>query len=223
MAAKVKRMPWIVRVMRARIRLSSSILLGVIIAFALPADWTWVTRLLIAWSATLLCYVVAVAVMMARAGAGEIKRHSKDQDEGAVTILVLAVIAVSASLAAIFIELSAVNRSAPRYPLYLALAIATVVLSWVFTHTIFALHYAHEFYGEHARANGLRFLDKGQPDYWDFMYFAFVIGMTFQVSDIAITNKWIRRTVGIHGVLSFFFTTTIVALTVNIAANVIQR
>ena len=67
--------------------------------------------------------------------------------------------------------------------------IATVVLSWTFTHTIFALHYAHEFYGEHARQRGLKFPDDGQPDYWDFVYFSFVIGMTFQVSDVAVTHK----------------------------------
>lgn len=222
----MKRMPWIVRVLRARIRLCSSILLGLIVAVALPGGWAPVTRLLIAWNATLLCYLVAVAVLMAGANSREIKRHAPDQDEGAIAILALTVIAVSVSLVAIFIELGAINRSMPHYPhysLYLALAIATVALSWVFTHTMFALHYAHEYYGEHARANGLRFLDKGEPDYWDFMYFSFVIGMTFQVSDIAVTNKWIRRTVAVHGVLSFFFTTAIVALTVNIAANIIQR
>jgi uncharacterized membrane protein len=223
MAAKTKRMPWVLRVLRARIRLTSSILLGTVIALVLPSEWAWVTQLLIAWDAGVLCYLVAVAVLMAGASSREIKRHAPDQDEGAIAILALTVIAVSVSLVAIFIELAAVKRSVPHYPLYLALAIATVALSWVFTHTMFARHYAHEFYGEHARANGLRFLDKGEPDYWDFMYFSFVIGMTFQVSDIAVTNKWIRRTVGIHGVLSFFFTTTIVALTVNIAANIIQR
>ena len=71
------------------------------------------------------------------------------------------------------------------------------------------------------RANGLKFPGDGKPDYWDFIYFSFVIGMTFQVSDVAVTNKWIRRSVVAHGVLSFFFTTTVVALTVNMAANAI--
>ena len=98
-----------------------------------------------------------------------------------------------------------------------------MVLSWAFTHTIFALHYAHEFYGEATRKSGLQFPGDGQPDYWDFVYFAFVIGMTFQVSDVAITNKSIRRMVVAHGALSFFFTTAIVAMTVNIAASIIQK
>jgi uncharacterized membrane protein len=85
------------------------------------------------------------------------------------------------------------------------------------------LHYAHDFYGERSRQDGLTFPGGGEPDYWDFVYFAFVVGMTFQVSDVAITVKSIRRMVVAHGVLSFFFTTAIVALTVNIAANLIQK
>ncbi len=105
----------------------------------------------------------------------------------------------------------------------MALAIGTVVLSWTFTHTIFALHYAHEFYGVGEHKNGLRFPGDGQPDYWDFVYFAFVIGMTFQVSDVAVPHKSVRRTVVAHGALSFFFTTAVISVTVNIAASVIQK
>ena len=145
------------------------------------------------------------------------------QDEGAFAILILTVAAAIASLGAIFAELAAIERTDPHYGLYIALAIGTVVLSWSFIHTIFALHYAHEFYGERARKSGLKFPDDGQPDYWDFVYFSFVIGMTFQVSDVAVTHKSIRRMVVAHGALSFFFTTAIVAMTVNIAANVIQK
>ena len=107
--------------------------------------------------------------------------------------------------------------------IYAALAIGTVVLSWTFIHTIFALHYAHEFYGEGRHRNGLHFPGEGQPDYWDFVYFAFVIGMTFQVSDVAVVHKSVRRLVVVHGVLSFFFTTAIIAMSVNIAAGIIQK
>jgi uncharacterized membrane protein len=69
----------------------------------------------------------------------------------------------------------------------------------------------------------LRFPDDGQPDYWDFVYFSFVVGMTFQVSDVAVTQKSVRRTVVAHGALSFFFTTAVVAMAVNIAASIIQK
>jgi uncharacterized membrane protein len=223
MAAKAKRMPWIVRVVHARLRLAICAAIGLAVAIALPAGLTFDTRALIGWDLALLIYLGAVGHVMAGASVSHIKRQAAAQDEGAVALLALTVAAAAASLGAIFAEFAAVDRTNPYYGFYVALAIATVVLSWAFIHTIFALHYAHEFYGEHNRANGLKFPNNDTPDYWDFMYFAFVIGMTFQVSDVAITNKWIRRTAVIHGALSFFFTTAIVALTVNIAASVMQR
>ena len=93
-----------------------------------------------------------------------------------------------ASLGAIFAELGGQGDEPPGLWPHL-LAIATVVLSWCFIHTIFALHYAYDFYGEGKRANGLKFPGDDKPDYGDFIYFSFVVGMTFQVSDVAVTNK----------------------------------
>ena len=97
----------------------------------------------------------------------------------------------------------------------------TIVLSWAFIHTIFALHYAHEFYDEDApRGGGMAFPGgEEEPDYWDFVYFSFVIGMTAQVSDVGITSKQIRRTVTAHGIVSFLFNAALLALTVNLAAG----
>ena len=104
----------------------------------------------------------------------------------------------------------------------LALATVTIFLSWTFIHTIFALNYAHDYYGEHgAKRSGLKFPDDADPDYWDFVYFSFVVGMTCQVSDVAVASQPIRRTVIAHGVVSFFFNTALLALTVNIAASAI--
>jgi uncharacterized membrane protein len=94
----------------------------------------------------------------------------------------------------------------------------TIALSWAFIHTIFALHYAHEFYAQ-TRGGGLAFPGEGEPDYWDFLYFSLVIGMTSQVSDVAVTAKPMRRIVAAHGVVSFVFNTTLLALAVNIAAS----
>jgi uncharacterized membrane protein len=92
------------------------------------------------------------------------------------------------------------------------------LLSWAFIHTIFALHYAHEFYD--VTAGGLAFPQgSADPDYWDFVYFSFVIGMTSQVSDVAVTSKELRRIVTAHGMLSFVFNAALLALTVNLAAG----
>ena len=108
-----------------------------------------------------------------------------------------------------------------RQPISLTLPALTILLSWAFIHTMFALHYAHEFYDETA-GRGMSFPgDDPHPDYLDFVYFSFVIGMTSQVSDVAVTSKQIRRTVAAHGVVSFLFNAALLALTVNIAAGAI--
>ena len=100
----------------------------------------------------------------------------------------------------------------------------TILLSWAFMHTIFALHYAHEFYGEgrDAKVGGLVFPGTGEPDYWDFLYFSLVIAMTSQVSDVQISSRSIRRLATIHGAISFFFNLTVLALTVNMVSNLAQ-
>ena len=107
---------------------------------------------------------------------------------------------------------------------HVALAIITIFLSWTFVHMIFSLHYAHEFYGERrdGKIGGLDFPGGGHPDYWDFLYFSLVIGMTSQVSDVCVSSRYIRRVVAVHGVLSFFFNLTVLALTVNLVSNLIQ-
>jgi uncharacterized membrane protein len=222
MRGKRKRPTYLIRVGKAHRRLLVSAALGLIVAVLVPS--TAITRALIGWDLGVVAYLVGAAFTMARcASVTQMRSNAAEQDEGAIAILILAAAAALASLGAIFTELAIVRQTDPGYPLYIALAIATVVLSWAFTHTIFALHYAHDFYGSGARRNGLDFPGEDQPDYWDFVYFSFVVGMTFQVSDVAITNKSIRRLVVAHGALSFFFTTAIVAMTVNIAANVIQK
>ncbi len=218
MAKRTQPELWIVRVARGHRRLWCAIALGCVVAWIIPGSLRAVTRALIGWNAGVALYLVMTAWMMARSPVNEIRKHSGIQDEGAFALMALTIAAALASLGAIFLEL--VGSGEPTVQSYV-LAIATVVLSWLFIHTIFALHYAYDFYGDGQRANGLKFPGDAKPDYWDFMYFSFVIGMTFQVSDVAVTNKWIRRSVVTHGVLAFFYNAAIVALTVNMAANAI--
>jgi uncharacterized membrane protein len=222
MPAPAKRPTYLLRVGMAHKRLMISVVLGVITMLVLPASL--LARMLIGWDFGVLVFVGAAAVMMSGCTTvSAMKQNAAAQDDGALAVLILTAAAAMASLGAIFAELAVVERSDPHYGLYGVLAVGTITLSWVFIHTVFALHYAHVFYGEGARKNGLRFPEDNQPDYWDFIYFAFVIGMTFQVSDVAVTHKSVRRTVVAHGVLSFFFATAVVAMTVNIVASMIQK
>ena len=159
---------------------------------------------------------------MGRAEIAHIRRHAALQDEGQVAMLVGTVTAALASLGAIVAELGGAPGGG-HPPLQLAGVTATIVLSWAFIQVIFALHYAHEYYGNRgAHACGLAFPGDEAPDYWDFLYFSLVIGMTSQVSDVTITAKAIRRTVAAHGVIAFAFNAALVALTVNIAASALS-
>jgi uncharacterized membrane protein len=207
-----------VRIVRARPRLFLAILIGLVIVPLTPSDWRPATRALAGWDIAVAIYLVFAVRLMNGCDANHIRRRAAFQDEGRFTILVLVVASALASLVAILAELSGANRQ----PAQLALAGVTILLSWALMHTIFALHYAHEYYGEKAaKGGGLGFPSEETPDYWDFVYFSFVIGMTSQVSDVAVTSRPLRRLATIHGVVSFIFNVTLLALMVNIAASAI--
>jgi len=206
------------RVVRARPRLFLAILLGLAVLTFLPAEWRLATRSLMAWDIAVGLYLVLAFRLMTNSDVDRIRRRAARQDEGRITILVLVVASAMASLLAIVAELGGANRQ----PMHLALAAVTILLSWAFIHTIFAIHYAHEYYGGKAhKGGGLNFPGDEPPDYWDFVYFSFVVGMTSQVSDVAVTSRALRRLVAAHGVVSFIFNVTLLALTVNIAAGAI--
>jgi uncharacterized membrane protein len=218
-----RRLWWPVRVIRARPRLFASGLVGTLVVAVLPPTWRMATRLLVAWDVAVTLYLGLVYRLMARSRVGHIRLRARVEDEGRNTILALSAAAALASLGAIVVELGSSSVAGGGRPRgQLALAMLTIVLSWAFTHTIFALHYAHEFYSDDGgQGAGLQFPGGGEPDYWDFVYFSFVIGMTSQVSDVAITCKPIRRTVAAHGAISFVFNAALLALMVNIAASAI--
>jgi len=221
MAKKHKpNLPYLLRIVRARPRLFLAALIGAIVAVLTTSEWHLATRILIGWNAGAWLYLVLAYDTIARSTPRHIGDYAAAQDEGQIAILILTVAAALATFVAIILELGAA-RGSDRQLVQLLIAVVTILSSWFFIHTIFALHYAHEFYGERGgKKNGLAFPGDEQPDYWDFVYFSFVIGMTAQVSDVTVTSKAIRQTVIAHSIISFFFNVSLLALTVNIAANV---
>ncbi len=216
---RFRKMPKAVRVVYARPRTFISILIGIVVFFFLPGTLRLVTRWLIGWDIFVAIYLVLAYIMMFRCGLAHIKRNAVLQDDGRFLILLVTGLGAFASIAAILLELGAEHRGASQ----LTLATVTIALSWAAVHTTFALHYAHDYY-RGAKPGGLQFPSGDQhdhADYWDFVYFSFVIGMTAQVSDVGITDKAIRRTVTAHGIVSFIFNTALLALMVNIAASAI--
>ena len=216
---RFRKMPRAIRLVYARPRTFLAIALGIVAFFLLPVSLRPVTRLLVGWDVFVAIYLVLVYVMILRSTHATIRRMAALQDDGRFVIPLLVALGAFASLAAIVYELGNANHK----PTELIFATATVALSWAAVHTGFALHYAHEFY-RGKKPGGLQFPSGDEhedADYWDFVYFSFVIGMTAQVSDVGITARTIRRTATVHGIISFVFTTALLALMVNIAASAI--
>jgi uncharacterized membrane protein len=148
------------------------------------------------------------------------------QEEGEWTVFWVTVGAVTASFIAILGEFALLkDLQEPSKSLHVGLVAATLLLSWLMTHTVFAYRYAHEYYETDDATGkiigGLSFPEDTVPDYWDFFYFSLVLGMTFQVSDVQITRRSLRRLAAAHGLLGFLFNTVILALSVNIGASLL--
>lgn len=223
-APNVHRQRSLIGTIRRRPRLFVSAAIGVAIVAILFAfaDWRAPTKLLIGWNIGVALYLILAFSLMRRSDVHRIRRRAANQDEGSIALLVFIVVAAMASMAAIFSELGTTG-GASRQPGQLILATSTILLSWAFIHTMFALHYAHEYYGEgrDRQMGGMTFPEDHDPDYWDFCYFSFTVGMCAQVSDVTVSSKSIRRTVLSHSIISFVFNAALLALTVNIAASAI--
>ncbi len=214
-ARRIRAYPRALRIFAVRPRFFLSILVGLIALGLMPQTVRPVMRLLLAWDTAIALYRTLAYTTVMTTGIERMRHNARLQDDGRFAVLVLTAVAAFATLGAIVGELGPEHRT----PFDLGLALVTIVLSWAAIHTTFALHYAHEYY-RGSNEGGLAFPgDRAPPDYWDFVYFSFVIGMTAQVSDVGITDRLIRRTATAHGIASFVFNTALLALTVNIAAS----
>jgi uncharacterized membrane protein len=219
------RHPWlVVRQLRARWRLLVSFGIFAAVRAELATRLDPTTGWLLAWDGAVASYLLLAWWLVRTADVDHIRRRAAGEDEGRYVILALVATAALFSLHAIVAELGAMSASPPvvGFRLRLALTVATIFLSWSLIHTVFAFHYAHEYYaGDDDQPGGLRF-EGPPPDYADFVYFSFVIGMTSQVSDVVITSPRIRRTATAHGILAFAFNAALLALMINIAASAIS-
>lgn len=149
-------------------------------------------------------------------GAEAMRDASRRNDANRAGLLALAAIVTVAVLAAVAAELGAPGRLPAAD---VALIVGTLVLAWLFANTVFALHYAHLYYlpGDDGRdGGGLDVPETKEPDYWDFVYFAFTLGMTFQTSDVQITSRQLRKAATLHSLIAFVFNLGVVAFTVNV-------
>jgi uncharacterized membrane protein len=213
--------------LRARPRLLGCMLFG-IAAYAVGATLLPLQNAamaLLAWNAASLLYLLLAWHMMRRVPVDVIRSRSVGQDEGRMTILLLVVAGAAAVLLAVGTQLVHVkDLHGTARGAHLVLALVTIVTSWLFTQVLFALHYAHDFYmaRHRQRSDPLDFPGTDDPDYGDFFYFACIIGTSAQTADVSFTDSALRRIGTLHCVLAFFFNATLLALTINVAAGLLQ-
>lgn len=181
---------------------------------------TWSQRTVLAGDVFFAAYLCQTAVFVARLDAEALRRHAEADDEGLPLIVLITVSAVVISVGSIMLLRQEAGRMSATSQL---LTIAGVALGWLTLHTVGAFHYASLFYRWRARNKGdggLEFPGKlTSPDIWDFLYFALVIGMTAQVSDVVVTGRIMRRNVLGHSVIAFAYNTAILALAVSVVAS----
>ncbi len=212
-------LPWL--------RLFAGIVLGVAAYAALPRHHAPVIRAVLGWDVGIFVVNGWIIAMMALSTRDHMRRRAARQDFGRWVILLAVIAGALVSMAALAVIQKSLKAAAGEESvLYLGLIVVTIVLSWSLVHTVFTLHYAHGYYGPtddlddvDGLVGGLEFPSENQPDYWDFMYFSYVVGMAAQVSDVQVSSQALRRLTLIHGVVSFFFNTIILALTINIVAS----
>jgi uncharacterized membrane protein len=208
------------RILRGRPRLMVSgavaLVVGLVVWYAFhlkPAK-----ALLIGFDVGVAVYLTALTILFCRTTSPDLMRdQARKQDTGRWGVLWTSLILTGFVSLALTTEMGAAKGGDAQA---LIVAAASIVLSWMFFNVMFAMHYAHGFYGDFGKQHeGLDFPGTEEPDYWDFTYFAVVIGMTFQVSDVQITSRYLRRVALMHSVIAFFFNVFIIAISVNIAAG----
>ena len=182
-------------------------------------------RLMAAWDAFALTTLLLTWAIILTADVAHIRRVATREDPGRVASFGVVLVAASASLLAVVVLLSSLHGGPAglRVP-RVAVGVVGVLTAWLLVHTLFTLRYAHLFYdaGNGRPTGGLDFPGpETEPDYLDFAYFAFVIGMTAQTADVGISDRGIRRLTLLHGLLAFGFNTAVVALTINGLASVL--
>ena len=202
-----------------------SVIAALVVFLALREEITFPTSAIAVWDSFAAIATTLAWVAIGMTPPARLREHAQAQDLSRLLIFGLVVIASCAALFAVAVLIRnhhAEMRTSARITVPLCLALGTVALSWVLLHTVYSLHYAHVYYGDasdsdnkYSAAKGLDFPSTEMPDYLDFAYFSFVVGMTCQVSDVQVTSQRMRRLTLLHGVISFGFNTFILALLIN--------
>jgi uncharacterized membrane protein len=215
---------WIIRV-GAMQRLAVVLAVGVAAYLAQPNSISWHTRAVVSWDLSVLIYLGLAWWLIASADAAMTRDHALSQDQSVYVIFLFVVVAAFASVVAIGFVVSTIRELDPGPGVASALTVGALISSWLLIQTVFAFHYAHRYYAilhrQRTATPELVFPGGKEPDYLDFAYYSFVVGMTSQVSDVAVTARQMRGLTLVHSVLAFVFNIAVLALSINIIASVI--
>jgi uncharacterized membrane protein len=229
MANSTKINPNIFLRMDAHHRLMVSLAICAIVLFFIVGRFSTPATVLITWMSFAFSVNVMCWISIMNSHPREVRKIAKLQDSSRAMIFGLVIFASLISMVAVvFLLKLAKGQSSAIVTGHIVLSIGAVIISWWLVHTIFALRYAHIYYdtdtddGQPRKGGGLDFPNTQEPDYLDFVYFSFVVGMTFQVSDVVITDRYVRRLCLMHALISFAFNTAIVALSINVISGMVS-
>lgn len=215
-----------------QLRFYTSLALGLVVFFVCKTSFTGIVSFITAWLTFAVFHLTFSWIIIFSFHPREVKAFAEEEDSSATFIFLFVVFAAFVSLIGIIVLLQSIpTGSRQGISLHILLSVSSVFLSWTLVHTLFTLRYAHLYYKKighntniHAlNVLGLDFPNEKEPDYLDFAYFSFVLGMTFQVSDVEIRSREIRRLAFLHSLLSFVYNTVIVAFSINIVSGLISK
>jgi uncharacterized membrane protein len=212
----------------ARRRLVVGVLAGIVVFFAARGSLRLWSAAIAGWNAFAAVILALDWLIIWTTPQRKIRERAQQEDLSRLLIFIFVVVAACAALFAVgFLIRAHKDQSGGHLAVHLLLTLSTVISSWALLHTVYSLRYAHAYYGDsgepgvHQHAGGLSFPGDRPPNYFDFAYFSFVVGMTCQVSDVQITSRRMRRITLIHGILSFGFNTLILALLINTVSGLL--
>lgn len=210
------------------LRLHGPLLLGagaaLAVALVAPPDWAISLRAAAGWDAGVLVFLALTLARVRGRSIMDIRERAAELDQAGRWVLPLSLLAAAASIVVVAALATAGHGTGGRSLWSAGAALGTIALSWLFTHVIFALHYAHGYYApdeDGTDRGGLIFPGEAAPDDWDFLHFALVIGVAAQTADVQIASKALRRLSTLHSLMAFLFNTVILALAVNLAVGLI--
>ena len=168
--------------------------------------------IMIGFDVAAVLFLVSVSPLLGTREGAAIRAHARENDANRAVLLAITFVVMVVLLVAIATESL---KHSPE-PFTRILIVVTLAIAWVFSNTVYALHYAHLAYGDELQCKGLSFPGTNEPLYWDFVYFAFTLGMTFQTSDVTISDQRIRRVVTLHCLAAFVFNISVLAFTINV-------